>query len=302
MMKEVLDCMAFYSCVTSSLPTGWENVDRTKLQNNRLGNSITGVRDFMAYFGYTYEDMSYLLEDWAAYLDGRIMHYCRWLEMLMPIKTRSIKPSGTVSLISNVDNSCQTSPGVHPHHAPFYIRRIRAGKGHKSMIDEMIKAGFEVEFSKLENLWVVSYPSKAPEGSITKRDITVEDQFKMADLMQRHWADNQVSITITFTEEETDKLAKLIYKASVNGIKGISLLKVSDTAYPLMPYEAITEERYNKMMNNITHVPSLDDLLEKIIIKQEATPDLFCDGDKCMMIQANHSAENSAENTSEDIE
>ena len=70
--------------------------------------------------------------------------------------------------------------------------------------------------------------------------------------MQRHWADNQVSCTVTFNPEtESEQIAPCLNYYQYH-LKGISLLPRHDYgAYPQMPYEAIDEKTYQKQVSKL---------------------------------------------------
>ena len=53
-------------------------------------------------------------------------------------------------------------------------------------------------------LWVMirfSFPIDAGEGVRTLNDVSMWEQLSLAAFLQKHWADNQVSCTVTFDPE-----------------------------------------------------------------------------------------------------
>jgi hypothetical protein len=119
------------------------------------------------------------------------------------------------------------------------------------------------------------------------------EQLCLAAFMQRHWADNQVSATVTFDpEKEGPQIAHALQYFQYQ-LKGISFLPRHDFgAFPQMPYEAIDEEKYKKELAHITALPFADTdglppRTRSTIQDQEDTThkmeDAFCDGDKCIM-------------------
>ena len=113
-------------------------------------------------------------------------------------------------------------------------------------------------------------------GIRTAADLSIWEQFSLAAFMQRHWADNQVSCTVTFNPEtEGEQIAPALNYYQYH-LKGISLLPRHDYgAYPQMPYEAIDEKEYNKQ------VKKLGKLSFGVISNEEANIEKFCDGDFC---------------------
>jgi len=96
----------------------------------------------------------------------------------------------------------------------------------------------------------------------------MEDQLHLSALMQAHWADNQVSSTISFHKDEDVAGALKRYETK---LKGISFLPWGDGGYKQMPYETITKEEYEKRKQSIT----------KVDMKEDAIQERYCDGELC---------------------
>ena len=58
--------------------------------------------------------------------------YSDWMAVPKSIKTTSVKPSGTVSLLAGA------TPGLHYPESRFYIRRIRVSK-HSELLEPLKK-------------------------------------------------------------------------------------------------------------------------------------------------------------------
>jgi hypothetical protein len=110
--------------------------------------------------------------------------------------------------------------------------------------------------------------------------------------MQRHWADNQVSATVTFDPNAEGNMVSHALDFFQYQLKGISFLPRHDYgAFPQMPYEAINESQYNQAVSRIRLVADIAVLLRtrseivRVTEQQEYTThkmeDAFCDGDKC---------------------
>ena len=72
------------------------------------------------------------------------------------------------------------------------------------------------------------------------------EQLEIAAQYQHYWADNSVSITVTFKPEEAEgiKDALEMYESR---LKAVSFLKYEETGYKQAPYEPITKEKYKKL-------------------------------------------------------
>ena len=146
------------------------------------------------------------------------------------------------------------------------------------MVEPLKSAGYKLEkaFGSEDSTLVVEVPVDVGEGIRTVSELSIWEQFSLAAFMQRHWADNQVSCTVTFDPEtEANEIAPALNYFQYH-LKGISLLPRHDFgAYPQMPYEAIEEKEYNKQ------VKKLKNLTFGVIKNEEAEIDKFCNNDTC---------------------
>ena len=134
----------------------------------------------------------------------------------------------------------------------------------------------EPAFGSEDTTMVVEVPVDVGEGIRTVGELSIWEQFSLAAFMQRHWADNQVSCTVTFDPESEGGQIPQVLNYFQYHLKGISLLPRHDWgAYPQMPYEAIDEETYNK------EVAKLGKLSFGVIKNEEADVDKFCNNDSC---------------------
>ena len=114
------------------------------------------------------------------------------------------------------------------------------------------------------------------EGIRTVNDVPMWEQMALASFMQRYWADNQVSCTVTFDPKKEGPQIATALNSFQYQLKGISLLpKTEIGAYRQMPYEEITEKEYKKM------VDSLKFLSFRQVKGAEADPEKFCNNDTC---------------------
>ena len=239
------------------------------LRNRRIGCSVSGIAQFITHRGLG--TLKEWLNDGYDVIQEWDDMYSDWFAVPNSIKTTSVKPSGTVSLLAG------STPGLHYPESRFYIRRIRVSK-HSELLVPMEKAGYKIEpaFGSEDTTMVVEVPVDVGEGIRTAADLSIWEQFSLAAFMQRHWADNQVSCTVTFNPEtEGEQIAPALNYYQYH-LKGISLLPRHDYgAYPQMPYEAIDEKEYNKQ------VKKLGKLSFGVIKNEEADVDKFCNNDSC---------------------
>ena len=249
--------------------THWSDTNRVMLRNRRIGCSVSGVAQFVTNRGL--DNFKEWLNDGYDVIQDWDKIYSDWFAVPKSIKTTSVKPSGTVSLLAGA------TPGLHYPESRFYIRRIRLSK-HSELLEPLKKAGYNLEpaFGSEDTTMVVEVPVDVGEGIRTASELSIWEQFSLAAFLQRHWADNQVSCTVTFNPEtEANQIAPCLNYYQYH-LKGISLLPRHDWgAYPQMPYEAIDEETYNK------EVAKLGKLSFGVIKNEEADVDKFCNNDSC---------------------
>ncbi len=216
-----------------------KNVEEERL----LGVSLTGLRDHEIL-----NSANPIAEAWLNELqDTAIKTAEEWSNILginMPAAITTVKPSGTVSLL--VDSSS----GLHPRFAPYYIRRVRVAKTDpmcQFLIDSGVKWNPEVE-ETLENYTtaVFDFPIKAPEGSVCTKDVDALEQLNYWKMLNDHWCEHNPSCTVFVKEYEWLKVGNWIYN-NWDDVSGISFLPYDGGVYVLPPYEEITSEEYAKM-------------------------------------------------------
>ncbi len=153
-----------------------------------------------------------------------------------------VKPSGTVSQLVGV------SSGMHPWHNEFYARTIRGDN--KDPITTMLKDfGIisEPDVMKPSETTVFTFPIKAPEGAITRKDLTAIEHLKLWLVYQRHWAEHKPSITVSVKEHEWMAVGAWVYEY-MDELSGVAFLPHSDHTYQQAPYQDITESEYNELL------------------------------------------------------
>ena len=262
--KRTLKFAYLYAKTVTLIPTHNQKTNQVMMRNRRIGCSMSGIqqskgklgrRNFLKWCDQGYE-----------YIQDLDVKYSEWLCVPRSIKTTSVKPSGTVSLL------CGATPGIHYAHSEYYIRNIRVQEG-SPLLDAARNSGYPVEKdSYAKSSWVVSFPVKEKNFTKSKKDVSIWEQFCDASDMQKYWADNQVSATVTFAQEES-KYIQSCLEIFETQLKSISLLPLTEHGYAQAPYITITKEVYEALSANITPL-----ILDKSYHEAE---DKFCDGDTC---------------------
>jgi ribonucleoside-triphosphate reductase len=245
--------------------THWPETNAKMLKNRRIGLSQSGVVQSFTKFGkrelYDWCDKAY------AHVQQLDEEYSNWLCIPKSVRMTSIKPSGTVSLLNG------STPGIHFPEDEYYIRRIRFAKS-SDLLESLEKAGYNIEDDKYSpNTSVVEFPVHEPFFTKGKRDVSMWEQLEIAAQYQYYWADNSVSITVTFKPDEADQL-KSALELYETRLKAVSFLRYEETGYEQAPYEPITKKQYEKMSSKI--VP-----IVKIKNEQAGAGTKFCTNDSC---------------------
>ena len=194
-------------------------------------------------------------------------HYSNWLCIPKSIRTTSIKPSGTVSLLNG------STPGIHFPEDEYYIRRIRFSDS-SPLVAALSEAGYKTEKDVYSpNTTCVEFPVHEPYFKKGKRDVNMWEQLEIAAQYQHYWADNSVSITVTFKPEEADSIKDAL-EMYESRLKAVSFLRYEETGYEQAPYEPISKEVYEGLIKNI--VP-----ITKLVTEEQGSGSKFCTNDSC---------------------
>tara|TARA_R110002110_G_scaffold33758_7_gene115610 strand:+ start:11818 stop:13785 length:1968 start_codon:yes stop_codon:yes gene_type:complete len=247
--------------------THWPETNAKMLKNRRIGLSQSGVIQAFNKFGrrqvYEMCDKAY---DYVKQLDEE---YSNWLCIPKSVRMTSIKPSGTVSLLNG------STPGIHYPEDEYYIRRIRFSKT-SSLVDKLKDAGYKIEDDKYTpNTAVVEFPVHEPYFSKGKKDVSLWEQLETAAQYQYYWADNSVSITVTFKKDEA-KHIKTALELYETRLKAVSFLKYEETGYEQAPYEPISKTQFEEMSLNITP-------FQRVYDDEGGSGSKFCTNDTCAL-------------------
>jgi ribonucleoside-diphosphate reductase alpha chain len=156
-----------------------------------------------------------------------------------------VKPSGTVSQLVGV------SSGMHAWHSPYYIRTVRGSKG--DPISTFLKeVGIPVEddVMKPNDTYVFSFPIKAPDGAVVRKDLTAIEHLNIWLVYQRAWCEHKPSITVSVKEDEWMEVGAWVYK-NFDEVSGISFLPMSDHSYKQAPYQEVSKLEYEELVSKM---------------------------------------------------
>ena len=229
-------------------------------RNRRIGVGHLGVASFLAMVGIRYSDapanekFRMLLSDLAHVVDEQAAQFSHELRIPVPVKKRTIAPTGTVAKLAGV------SEGIHPIFSRYFIRRVRFNKlSDAETLQKMVDEGYHVEDDLFApNTAVVSIPTKdtlvqsvtelygddvADELVESADELTLDQLVGFQALYQTLWADNAVSFTANVDPDAyTAEYVGDVLQKYAGQIKGSTIFP--EASFPQAPYERISKAEY----------------------------------------------------------
>ena len=259
-----------YGKTVTLVPTHWEKTNAIMQRNRRIGCSISGIAAFADNKGLPE------LRKWMDKGYGEIQRwdklYSEWLCIRQSIKTSTVKPSGSVSILSGATPGVHWSPG-----GSYFLRTIRFAS-HDPMIKQFEKVGYKIEDDQVsENTKVVYFPVYSPNGR-SEKDVSIFEKVNLAAIAQRHWSDNSVSVTVSFDSEAESKYIETVLHMYEGQLKTISFLPMGNMVYPQQPYTQITKDEYETYVGVIERV-DFESVYQGDAL--EAAGEAYCSTDRC---------------------
>lgn len=203
-----------------------------------------------------------------------------------------INPSSSITCVKPSGNLSQTvdsSSGIHPRHAKYYIRRVRIAVTDalfQMLKDQKVPYFPEVGQSlSAANTFVIEFPVRSPEGAVTKNDLTALDQLEYWKKVKVNYTEHNPSVTISVGANEWIEVANWLYK-NWDMIGGLSFLPREEHSYLLAPYEEITKERYEEIAAKLPPIDFSQILLYEKEDDTDVKKELACVGGVCEIEEA----------------
>jgi ribonucleoside-diphosphate reductase alpha chain len=197
-------------------------------------------------------------------------------------RVTTIKPAGTSSL------TLGCSSGIHAWHNDFYLRRVRVGKNeaiyqhlannHPELVED--------EYFRPHDTAVIGVPQKAPVGSILRTESPIQ-LLERVKWFNQNWIKpghrsgmntHNISATVSIREHEWDAVGTWMWD-NRESFNGLSVLPFDGGSYIQAPFEDITEEKYNQLMQTL-HEVNLDNVIE-LDDNTDLSGELACAGGAC---------------------
>jgi ribonucleoside-triphosphate reductase (thioredoxin) len=260
-----------YGKTVTLVPTHWQITNGIMQRNRRIGTSLTGIASFADTHGLP------ATRDWMdeGYQTIRKYdkQYSEWLCVRESIRVTTVKPSGSVSLLSGA------SPGVHwPVGGEYFLRAIRFSD-QDPMMHLFKAAGYKTEQDLVSaNTMVVYFPVHSGHPR-SEKDVTLFEKIGLAATTQKYWSDNGVSVTLSFDKDsETKHIAPALHMYE-GQLKAVSFLPMGNTVYPQQPYQQITQEEYDNYVGQIAKIDwsAIYDGVENL----DSIGEMYCTTDYC---------------------
>lgn len=242
--RRTLKFAYLYAKTVTLLPTHWEETNAIMQRNRRIGTSMSGIADFADIHGLP------KLREWMDEGYKTVQRYdnvySEWLGIRESIKTTTVKPSGTVSILAG------ESPGVHwTPGGKYFMRAIRfANDDPMVSLFKMAKYKVEKASESPDTTSVVFFPIEST-ALRSEKDVTIFEKISLAAVAQRYWSDNSVSVTVSFDMEQEKQHVGTVLHMYDGQLKTVSFLPQGNDVYPQMPYTQITKEQYEKEKKKI---------------------------------------------------
>jgi adenosylcobalamin-dependent ribonucleoside-triphosphate reductase len=232
-----------YGKTVTLMPTHWQQTNGIMQRNRRIGTSLTGIASFADTSGLP------ALREWMDEGYQKIRHYdhkySEWLCVRESVRVTTVKPSGSVSLLSGATPGVHWGPG-----GEFYLRAIRFGNTDPMMY--LFKAaGYKIEDDVVSANTSVVYFPVASGHKRSEKQVSLFEKIGLAATAQKYWSDNGVSVTLSFDKEEETKFIAPALNMYEGQLKAVSFLPMGNKTYLQQPYTEITREEYNSYVGTI---------------------------------------------------
>jgi ribonucleoside-triphosphate reductase len=220
--------------------------------SRRIGTGLTGCLENPGLFNPEVLDRVY------AAIQEENVRYSSELNIPKSIRTTVIKPSGTLSKLMDT-----VAEGIHPAYSRYYIQRVRFSAS-DPLVDSIRNAGHHVEPAITisgepdPSTVVADFYMETPQGvPVADEGFDTWKQLETVKMVQKHWADQSVSVTVYYKKNEIGKVKEWLSN-NLNEIKTVSFLPHSDHGFIQAPKEAISKHTYERLSAKIKPIEDGD--------------------------------------------
>lgn len=259
-----------YAKTVTLLPTRWFKTNAVMQRNRRIGISMSGVADFGDERGLP--ELRLWMNKGYHEVRRYDRSYSEWLCVRESVRTTTVKPSGTVSLLAG------SSPGVHWSPAGRYFLRGVVFSTGDPLVPLLAAAGYTVQPSAYtpETSVFVQFPvqSSSTRGA---DEVSLFEKANIAAEAQYAWSDNAVSVTLSFDPATEARHVATVLQMYEGRLKTVSFLPSSGHGYEQAPYQPLTAAEYEACVGTLREV-DLSALYDSGV---EAVGEAYCTTDVC---------------------
>jgi hypothetical protein len=128
--------------------------------------------------------------------------------------------------------------------------------------------------------FVIDFPVKSPKGSIYKDDVSAIELLEHWKVVKSNYTEHNPSVTISVGDDEWIAVADWVYK-NWDIVGGLSFLPRSNHVYMLAPYEDITKEEYEALVDRFKGVDYSKLVTYEMQDETDMKKELACAGGTC---------------------
>ena len=262
----------FYASTVSLLRSHSPLTNEVVSRNRRIGVSVSGIADWIdsTSISHVFDILNVGYEQVVRPTNASL---AKEAGVPASIRVTTVKPSGSISLLAGV------SSGMHHPLDGYVLRRMRVAQ-HSPVAEVLAAAGIpSATDTDSDNTEVFEFPLRYGNGKTRPvSKVSIYEQAAVVAMLQKAWADNAVSNTLTVQPHEIDQVERVLALFAPL-TKSLSLLPdVAEGTHDLMPLEKITkhefEERKAKMGD-----PDWSGLVGQD--GQDGTDSKYCTNDYC---------------------
>lgn len=267
-LNETFQLATFYASTVALLRSHSRETNEVVARNRRIGVSVSGVADWIDATSVSHV-FGVLNRAYEGIVRPENARLAREAGVPPSIRVTTVKPSGTVSLLAGV------SAGVHWPVSGYVVRRMRVAEN-SDVAARLVAAGVPHEPDVVsEGTTVFEFPLRYGRGRTRGvQRVSVYEQAAVVAMLQRCWADNAVSCTLTVQQHELNQVERVLALFAPQ-VKSLSLMPDRPNVYAQMPLERITQTEFETRTAAMRSVK-----WDEVEGGGDVTPK-YCDGEAC---------------------